>query len=107
MGESREVKDVCNACEQEIREKSHIAWECIQETHEAYGSPITETLVTDLKEELNHHIEGAVKEASELMAHRLRFMKPEPRLIDLESTECEVKKGFGVKVDNYVDSILC
>jgi hypothetical protein len=104
---SPEVKAVRDACEEEIRTKAKIVWDSIQEVHKALGSPITETLRTDLKEEASRHIENAVREASELMERRLSFMKLNPHHLTLENTKREVNKKIGVKVDLYVDSLLC
>ena len=95
------------ACEEEIRTKAKIVWDSIQEVHKAHGSSITETLRIDLKEEASRHIENAVREASELMERRLRFMKLNPHHLTLETTKREVNKRISVKVDLYVDSLLC
>ncbi len=102
-----EVTAVLNACEQEVRAKSDIAWDSLQKARKAFGSPITETLATDLKQEMSHHIEKIVKDASELMAKRLSFMKPDAWHIDLEKTKSEVNERISVEVDLYVDSLVC
>ena len=93
------------ACEQEIREKIDIVWESLQKAHKAYGSPRTKTMAIDLKQEISHHIEKIVKDASELMAKRLRLTEPNAELANLEKTQSEVKKEYDVKVDVYVASL--
>ena len=97
------------ACEEEISTKAKIVWDSIQEVHKALGSPIKETemLRTDLKEEASQHIEIAVSEASELMKKHLSSMKPSVRLFDLGNTRHEVIERISVKIDLYVDSLLC
>lgn len=97
------------ACEEEISTKAKIVWDSIQEVHKALGSPIKETemLRADLKEEASQHIEIAVSEASELMKKYLSSMKPSVRLFDLGNTRHEVIERISVKIDLYVDSLLC
>lgn len=102
---SVEIENVRTACEEEIRTKAKIVWDSIQEAHKALGSPVTETLRTDIKGEASRHIENAIKEASGLMAWRLSSMKPSVRLLDLESTKHEVIEKISVKVDLYVDTL--
>ncbi len=98
-------KLVHRACKQEVQAKAEIVRDSIQKAHNALGSPVTETLATDLKEEVSRHIEKIVKEASEFVVQRLRFMKQYVRLIDLESTKRQVKEKLDVEVDLYVDSL--
>ncbi|MBN2594525.1 MAG: toll/interleukin-1 receptor domain-containing protein [Sedimentisphaerales bacterium] len=104
-GSSVTWKLVHRAYSQEVQAKAEIVWECIQKAHSALGSPITEMLATDLKEEVSRHIEKIVKNASEFVVQRLSFMKQYVCLVDLESTKRQVKEKLDVEVDLYVDSL--
>ena len=95
------------ACEEETDERAKIVWASIQRAHEAVGSPMTNTLAKDLKQEVNLHIEKIVKYATELMAKRLRLTEPNTELANLEKTQSEVKKEYEAEVDLYVASLLC
>ncbi len=99
-------KLVHKACRKEVQEKAEIVWDSIQKAHYAFGSPITETLATDLKTEASFHIEKIVKEASELIAKRLRFNEPYGHIYNLESAKCKVTKKIDVEIDLYFDSLV-
>ncbi len=93
------------ACAREVDIRAKIVWDSIQRAHNAVGSPITETLATDLKEEISHHIEKIVEELSDILSRELCLLKPPTCYLDLESIKREVSGKIGVKIDLYVDSI--
>ncbi len=103
-----EIRAVRDACEQEIQKKTDIVWDSLQKAHKAYGSPKTKTLTTDLKQEIRHHIEKIIQDASELMAKRLRLTEPtllNANLAYFEKTKSEVKQEYDGEVDIYVASL--
>lgn len=105
---SPEIKKVRAACNEEINTNARIVWDSIQSVHHAYSAPVTATLAKDLKKEMSHYIEKAVKEARGLVAKKQScLIQPNSLLADLESIESEVKKEFDVKIDIYSDSLSC
>ncbi|MFC1737751.1 hypothetical protein ACFL1G_01730 [Planctomycetota bacterium] len=92
------------ACEQEVRIKAEIVWDSIQKAHKALGSPISNTLATDLKEEAGHSIEDIVKEISTVLTRPpVTRLFQESGYLVLEDIKREVGKKIDVEVDLYVD----
>lgn len=100
---------VHNVYAREVGTRIKIVFFVLRRVLKTHGSSITNTLATDLKEEVGHYIESTVEEVSENMRRRLSMSmsKSDARHFNFENTKREVKEEFDVEVDLYVDSLLC
>lgn len=98
---------VHTACTREISTRAKIVFDSLLRVHKIYDSPITNMLAIDLKEEISHYIEAIVEEISKYMIQRLPMSKSDAHYFDFENIKREVIERISVKVDLYVDSLLC
>ncbi len=102
---STTLKKIHDACAQELAIRAKIVWESIVRAREAVGSPLTETLAADIKEEVNHFIEEITKEVGEKMASAMHFMERDAQRYNLNDTRDTAIQEMNIEVDLYVDSL--
>ena len=94
-----------DTCTQEVAIRAKIVLENIVRAHTAVGSPPTETLAADIKEEGSHFIEKITEEVGEKMASEMHFMKREAKHLNLSSAKHVATQELNVEADLYVDSL--
>ena len=99
------LKKIHTIYAQEVSIRSKIVWESIVRAHKAVGSPLTETLVADIKEEGSHFIEKITEEVGENMAREMRFMEQEAQHYNLSGVKHDATQKMNIEADLYVDSL--
>ncbi len=99
------LQTIHNTCAQEVAIRAKIVLENIVRAHKAVGSPLTETLAADIKEEGSHFIEKITEEVGEKMAREMHFMKREAQHYNLSSAKYGATQEMNIEADLYVDSL--
>lgn len=94
-----------DTCTQEVAIRAKIVLENIVRAHTAVGSPFTETLAADIKEEGSHFIEKITEEVGKKMASEMHFMEREAKDLNLSSAKHVATQELNVEADLYVDSL--
>jgi hypothetical protein len=96
------IEKIRDICADEVKNRAEVVWRSLVRAHETLGAQLTETLASDLKDEVNHFIEKIVEEVSDLMKKHLRFVGQEAENINLDSAKYDAREKMGVEVDLYV-----
>jgi ribosomal protein L37AE/L43A len=101
------INQIREICESEVGQRVQIVWESLQRAHETFGSPISENLSTDFKEELGRWINKIEAEISALLTKWLfAFEKKIPFVnIDLKSAKQRATDKVNIEIDLYVDRL--
>jgi hypothetical protein len=86
----------------ELEIRTIIAWKSIVRAHQGQGSPLTDGLRQDLKQELNQHVLQAFNELTGSLVRELQPLKGMPKT-DLEDAKNHAIKKHDVEIDLYVD----
>lgn len=93
------------ACAQEVDMRSKVVWDSLKRVHRIIGLPVTDTLASDMKEEINHYIYKITEEISTLMYKQMPCSEQDARRHNLDKEKQDNIQKFDVEVDLYVDSL--
>lgn len=92
------------AHERELEVRAIIAWESLVRVHRTFGSPITETLRDDLKEEINRKINDSYSELSWSLTEQVRKIQMQVPYSLVEFRQALIDK-HDIEIDLYIDSL--
>jgi len=99
------LKKIHAACAHEVGVRSKIVWDSLKRVHRIIGLPVTNTLASDMKEEISHHINKIMEEISTLMYKQMPCSEQDARRHNLDKEKQDNIQKFDVEVDLYVDSL--
>lgn len=100
------LKKIHAICAEEVAIRTQIVWDSVVRAHKAVGSPFTETLAADIKEEVNNFTQEIVEEVGREMAGEMHFMKGDARRYNLHDARDSAIQKIDVEADLYVDSLV-
>lgn len=101
---SGRILQMGKAHEQELASRSAIAWDCLTRVHRTLGSPMSDTLRDDLKEEMARRITECSAELNWSLSKQIKKSDNNASFSLDETRIAEVAK-HNIEIDLYVDSL--